>query len=101
MDKIKDINNWTEVTKGMFRYVIAAGACYEIIVAYLNHDDILTEAYAKLYITGDWHSKERGSYFNRECIFEGTLIKCLDKAAKDFSENHTLHCTNRRFVCRK
>lgn len=29
-----DLGNWTEITHGFYRYVISAGACYEILVVY-------------------------------------------------------------------
>jgi len=87
METIKNINNWNEVTRGMFRYVIAAGACYEILIGFHKRNEDFMAAPAKLYITGDWIEEEIGSYFKREWIFEGTLEECLDKAAKDFSEN--------------
>ena len=87
MDKIKDINNWKEVTRGMFRYVIAAGACYEILIGFHKHSEDFMAAPAKLYITGDWRDKVDGSYFQREWLGEGRLDYCLNLAAKDFSLN--------------
>lgn len=29
-----DLKNWTEVTKGLYRYVLAANAAYEIHILY-------------------------------------------------------------------
>ena len=38
-----DLNNWYEVTKGLYRYVIASNVCYEIHILYHTKDtDILT-----------------------------------------------------------
>ena len=40
---IKDLSNWTEITKGLYRYVIGANCCYEIHILYHSKGtDILT-----------------------------------------------------------
>ena len=37
------LENWTEITKGLYRYVVAASCCYEIYIMYHAKDtDILT-----------------------------------------------------------
>lgn len=36
---IKELKNWKEVTKGLYRYVISAGAAYEI---HIQHQDVST-----------------------------------------------------------
>ena len=50
---IDDIKNWKEVTRGIYRYVIAAGAAYEIHILYWNHKTDLLDANAKLFIVGE------------------------------------------------
>ena len=81
---MNDFKKWKEVTKGIYRYVVSAGACYEIHILY--HDkgtDILT-AKASLFITGDWSTKEQGSFFERECLLnEQPVLECLNAAIKD------------------
>lgn len=50
---INKLENWREITKGLYRYVVAANCCYEIHVMYhAKETDILT-ANAHLYIVGD------------------------------------------------
>ena len=40
---LKDLKKWTEVTRGLYRYVIAAKCCYELHILHWDHDtDILT-----------------------------------------------------------
>ena len=85
---MNDLQNWTEVTRGLYRYVIAPYVCYEIHILY--HDcatDILT-AKANLYIVGKWHTEE-GSSFERECLMsEQPVLECLAEAVKDNDENN-------------
>ena len=40
---INKLENWREITKGLYRYVVAANCCYEIHVMYhAKETDILT-----------------------------------------------------------
>ena len=86
---MKDLSNWTEITKGLYRYVIAANCCYEIhILYYSKPTDILT-AKASLFIVGDWYSKTGGDFFERDCLLsEKPVFKCLETAEKDNAENN-------------
>lgn len=86
---MKDFDNWLEVTKGLYRYVIAAGACYEIhILCHCKDTDILT-AKASLYIVGEWHNKINGDYFERECLIDShPVFECIEAAIKDDEENN-------------
>lgn len=81
MDKLE---NWTEVMKGIYRYVIAANCCYEIHIMYhATGTDILT-ANASLYIAADWYTtKSDSSYFERELLLNGPLMACLEKSVED------------------
>ena len=81
------LENWTEVTKGLYRYAIAASYCYEIhIIYHAKNTDILT-ANASLYIVGDWTSVDNDSkFFERELLLNGPLIACLEKAVEDEKE---------------
>ena len=81
------LENWKEVTKGLYRYVVAASCCYEIHIMYhAKNTDILT-ANASLYIVGDWTSVDNDSkFFERELLLNGPLIACLEKAVEDIRE---------------
>ena len=92
---IKDIKSWVEITRGIFRYVIAAGAAYEIhLEQHYADTDVLT-AKASLYLAGDWCPKvkegeAKRNYFSRECLLEhNTVQECLEAAAKDDAENNS------------
>ena len=80
------LENWTEVTKGLYRCVSSAG-CYEIHIMYhAKETDILT-ANASLYIVGDWISaKDNSKIFERELLLNGPLAACLEKAVEDEKE---------------
>jgi hypothetical protein len=84
---MKSLSNWNEISKGFYRYVISAGACYEIhIINWWENTDILTSN-AKLYIVGTWNEQDT-THFEREQLFEGALFECLECAVKDDKENN-------------
>lgn len=84
---IKDFKSWVEITRGIFRYVIAAGVSYEIHLEHHYADTDVLTAKASLYIAGDWcPAVEEGEvgrdYFSRECLLEHqTVQECLEAAA--------------------
>ena len=81
------LENWTEVTKGLYRYVVAASCCYEIHIMYHAKDTDVLTAYASLYIVGDWTSVDNDSkFFERELLLNGPLFACLEKAVEDEKE---------------
>lgn len=86
MDKIE---NWTEVTHGLYRYVIAAKACYEIHILYHADGTPMGTAKASLFIVGFWYSEqEKNSFFERECLLsEQPVFECVEAAIKDYKEN--------------
>ena len=84
---MKDINNWKEVTKGIYRYVIAAGACYEIHINYWDHLTDIKTSNATLFLVGDWHNSGE-NFFERETLLDSQpLVECLSAAEKDYKEN--------------
>lgn len=91
---MEDLKNWKEVTRGLFRYVIAAGACYEIHLEHHYLDTPTLTAKASLYIVGEWcpevkDGEVRRNYFSRECLLaHNTVQECLKAAAKDDAENN-------------
>lgn len=86
-ENLKDFSAWNEVTKGLYRYVIAPGACYEIHILYHSKDTDILTAKASVYIVGDWHGKD-GNFFERECLLsEQPVFECVRKAVEDYKEN--------------
>lgn len=84
---IRELKNWTEITKGLYRYVVAASVCYELHIMYhAMGTDILT-ANASLYIVGDWTNLEdKSRFFERKLLLNGSVMACLEKAAEDEEE---------------
>ena len=89
---IKGIKNWTEVTRGIYRYVISDDQyynCYEIhLEQHCLNRDILT-AKASLYVAGNWVSEvkdendEVSRIFGRKCLLKSSTVReCLDAAYK-------------------
>lgn len=84
---VENLENWREVTKGLYRYVLAAKVCYEIHVLQHTHDTPIDKAKASLFLVGDWRSKD-GDYFAREALIQNISVKeCLQCAYKDYREN--------------
>lgn len=82
------LEKWNEVTRGLYRYVLSAGACYEIHILYHTHSTDILSANASLYIVGDWKDKDGKNFFERECLLEkATVMACLGKALEDYKEN--------------
>ena len=80
MTNIKNFEMWREVTKGLYRYVVAANACYEIHLLYHELNTDIMTAKASLFIVGDWLTKD-GSFFERECLMkEQPLFEYLNCA---------------------
>lgn len=86
---MNNLENWKEVTKGLYRYVIAANCCYEIHVLHWDHGTDILTAKASLYLVGKWRTKDRVSFFERECLLaEQPVFECLKAAVDDDKENN-------------
>ena len=84
---MNDLENWTEITKGLYRYAISAGVCYEIHIMYHAKDTDILTANASLYIVRDWiHIKNNNKFFERILLLNGPLMACLEKAVEDEEE---------------
>lgn len=72
---MKKIENWNEITRGLYRYVISSNICYEIHILTWNHKTDILSSNASVYITG-------------ELLYTGTLAACLEVAINDDKENN-------------
>lgn len=87
-NRIKSLDNWTEVSKGFYRFVIGANVCYEIHILYHMLDTNILTAKASLYLVGDWRSKTGVNFFERECLMPKAPVSlCIQTAFKDYTEN--------------
>ena len=86
---IKELESWTEVTRGLYRYAVAAKVCYEIHILYWADDTDILTAKANLYLVCNWtRIPERTSFFSREILLaEQPVFECLAAAEKDYKEN--------------
>jgi hypothetical protein len=85
---VNELKDWKLVSKGFYRYVIAANVCYEIHIMKEYTDKSTLDATASLYITGDWHDATQGvNYFEREHLYSARVSELLDFAKKDYEEN--------------
>ena len=86
---MNNFKNWTEITKGLYRYVLGANCAYEIHILHWDFDTDVLTAKASLYIVGDWRQPNGNSFFERECLLsEQPVFECLDSAIKDNKENN-------------
>ena len=84
IDDLLNLGKWNEVTRGLYRFVIAAKVCYEIHVLYHADGTDIKTAKASLYVVGNWLAGGK-SFFERECILkEQPVFECLDAARKDY-----------------
>lgn len=85
-----ELKNWKEVTRGLYRYVVATKVCYEIHILYWMHETDILTAKASLYLVGEWGKRSGESYFERELLLsEQPVFECLKAAKKDDEENNT------------
>lgn len=85
--KLDDFKNWKEVTKGLYRYVIAANVCYEIHIEYQDAGTDILTAKASVFIVGDWNGGGK-SFFERECLLRSQpVFECIKKAIEDEKSN--------------
>ena len=83
-----DLKFWTIVSKGIYRFVVAANCCYEIHIIHHSLEQSIIDADANLYISGDWYDVTKGiNYFSRELIHTGCVKECLENAKKDYIKN--------------
>lgn len=85
---INNIKNWTELSRGYYRYVVAAKVAYEIIITYWPSPDdtnLLTFAWGQLAIAGIW-TDGSGWVFDRDIIGEGYVEFLLELAEEDYKE---------------
>lgn len=85
---MKELKNWTEVSKGYYRFVIGANIAYEIIVEHWYLDTPIETAKASLCITAAWYNRD-GSTLEREWLAKELPIQeLLEIAYKDNEENN-------------
>lgn len=86
---MNNLEHWTEVTKGLYRYIIAANVCYELHILHWDRDTDILTAKASVYLVGEWHQTNRNSFFEREPILvERPVFECLEAVIKDDKENN-------------
>lgn len=85
--QMNELKNWSEITRGLYRYVVSANVCYEIHILYHEAGTDILTAKASLFLVGLWRGT-CGGYFERECLLaEHPVFECLKMAQKDDEEN--------------
>lgn len=86
---MKDFKNWKEITLGLYRYVLAPGAAYEIHIIYWDKETDIKTAKASLFIVGDWIDNKSGNQTieRSELLHEQPIFECLETAFEDDKQN--------------
>ena len=85
---VKDLKNWVEITRGLYRYVVSAKVCYEIHILYWDKLNDISVAKASAYIVGEWRDKNKHNLFERECLVaEKSVARCLEIIEADVIAN--------------
>lgn len=86
--QMKNLDNWCEVTKGLYRFVVSTSACYEIHINIYEHNTPVLMANASLFLVGEWVDKNGVNFFSRECLLSKQSVRnCIEKAIQDYKEN--------------
>lgn len=84
-----NLKDWKEVTKGIYRYVIAENVAYEIHINYWNMETDILAANASLYIVEAWHNKDGTNTLGREYLLDsGPVMACIERAIEDAKEEY-------------
>lgn len=87
MTDIQKFENWTEISRGYYRYVIASNICYELMV--IRQGSNTQPDFYALYATGEWKDQTGEKYFRRECLkYNESLSDCLYAAQEDYNANY-------------
>lgn len=96
MTDIQKFENWTEISRGYYRYVVAAKACYELMA--IQQGAKTGPDYYALYVTGEWNDPTGTPYFKRECLKScESLADCLYAAQEDYDANRDIIGNNPEF----
>lgn len=80
MKDIQKLDDWDEVTKGLYRFHVQDNLDLEIHVVFHNkRTDILTSK-CRIYSVGEYVGTAGASFFEREFLMVGPLAYCLEKA---------------------
>ncbi len=84
----QNLKNWTEITSGLYRYVLSKKCAYELhILCWASRTDILT-ALASLYLVEDFtEDKANGCFARTRIVNERPVFICLQNAVTYDKEN--------------
>lgn len=86
---MKEFKNWKEISKGYYRFVIAANAAYEIIIEYWALGTPIETAKASLCLIGEWRNNDGSFSMEREWLAKALPVQeLLEIAYKDNIENN-------------
>lgn len=88
LKEMKDIYNWKEVTRGLYRFGIGVNSCYEIHIIICKEGEDVLSMFASLFLVGDFYDKNKIHFFVRQCLLENQPVcACIEKAIQNYKEN--------------
>ena len=85
---VKDLRNWVEITRGLYRYVVSAKVCYEIHLLYWDKLDDISNAKASAYVVSEWRNIDKHNLIERGCLVaEKSVNRCLEIIEADVIAN--------------
>ena len=88
LKQMKDLNNWKEITRGLYRFVVGTSACYEIHIKIYEHNTPVLMANASLFLEKARVDINGVNFFSRECLLSKQSVRnCIEKAIQDYKEN--------------
>ena len=96
MKDIQKLDDWDEVTKGLYRFHVKDNLDLEIHVVFHNkRTDILTSN-CRIYSVGEYVCTADAVFFEREFLMVGPLASCLEKTKLYCEDIHS--CAIRKEV---
>lgn len=88
-EQLKKIENWHEVTHGMYITAIGAKCAYQIIIEYHELDKPIETAKASLCVCGFWNDSKTGkNTLDREWLGKNLPVQeLLEIAVEDYKNN--------------
>ncbi len=94
LKQMKDLNNWKEVTRGLYCFVVGTNGCYEIHINICKEGEPILTTNSSLFLVNDFYDKNdknKVHFFARQCLLENrTVQKCIEKAMQNYNEDMEL-----------
>ena len=95
MKDIQKLDDWDEVTKGLYRFHVKDNLDLEIHVVFHNKKTDILTSNCRIYSVGEYVYTANTVFFEREFLMVGPLMSCLEKA-KLYCEDINSHIIRKK-----